>query len=81
MEMQDIVLFAFTSMAVAASVIVGTQLLLHNDMSYLGIMDTAVGVLITVAVAMIFLGEKLTINKILGLLMILAGAYVVNMPE
>jgi uncharacterized membrane protein len=75
----DIVLFILSGLAVAISVIIGKQLLLHNEMSYLGIMEMGIGVLVTVGVAMVFLGETISLTQIVGLLTILLGVYIVNL--
>jgi len=75
---KDLLIFVVLSMAIAGLVIIGRHLLKHNDMSYLGIMDTGIDVFITVVVAMLFLKEKITISKIVGLAIILLGAYIVN---
>jgi len=75
---RDLFAFVAISMGIAGLVIIGRHLLKHNDMSYLGIMDTGIDVFITVAVAILFLEEKVTASKIIGLGVILLGAYIVN---
>ena len=75
---KDLLIFVALSMGIAGLVITGRHLLKHNDMSYLGIMDTGIDVFITIIVAMLFLKEKITVSKIVGLAIILLGAYIVN---
>jgi len=77
-SVKDRWLFVIFSIAIAGLVVVGRRLLKHNDMSYLGIMNTGIDVLVTVAVGVLFLNEKLTTSKVAGLAVILLGTYIVN---
>jgi len=77
-SVKDRWLFVIFSIAIAGLVVVGRRLLKHNDMSYLGIMNTGIDVLVTVAVGVLFLDEKLTTSKVAGLAVILLGTYIVN---
>ena len=77
-SIKDRGLFVIFSIAIAGRVVVGRRLLKYNDMSYLGIMNTGIDVLVTVVVGVLFLNEKLTASKIVGLAVILLGTYIVN---
>jgi len=77
-SVKDRWLFVIFSIAISGLVVVGRRLLKYNDMSYLGIMNTGIDALVTVAVGVLFLKEKLSISKVIGLAVILLGTYIVN---
>ena len=77
-SVKDRWLFVIFSIAISGLIVMGRHLLKYNDMSYLGIMNTSIDVMVTVAVGGLFLKEEITITKIVGLLVILLGTYIVN---
>ena len=76
--MEDWGIIAGTALALSSTVILGGKILKNNDISYLTLLDTGVDVLASVLVAYLFYNEELTLKKIIGLVLILAGVFVIH---
>lgn len=62
-----------TSIAIAITIIIGRNLLIHNDLAFLEILDGGVDLLATAAIAYFFYNEKMTLQKIGGIILVLLG--------
>ena len=76
--MKDWGIIAGTALALSSTVILGGKILENNDISYLTLLDTGVDVLASVLVAYLFYNEELTVKKIIGLVLILAGVFIIH---
>jgi len=62
-----------TSLGIAITIIIGRNLLIHNDLAFLEILDGGVDLLATAAIAYFFYNEKMTLQKIGGIILVLLG--------
>ncbi|MDA9298756.1 EamA family transporter [Crocinitomicaceae bacterium] len=76
--MKDWGIISGTALALSSTVILGGKILENNDISYLTLLDTGVDVLASVLVAYLFYNEELTLKKIIGLVLILAGVFIIH---
>ena len=58
--------------------IIGAKILKANDISYLTILDTVVDVILTFMIAYLFYEEKITVKKIVGILLVLGGIMIMH---
>ena len=73
MNGKDWLICLLTSVGIAISILVGRNLLVHNDLAYLDILDGGVDLIVTAFVAYFFYKEAMTVNKIIGLVLVLVG--------
>ena len=78
LSLKDWLICAVTSFAIAISILIGRNLLLHNDLAYLDIIDGGVDLVATAAIAYFFYKEKMTPQKIIGLILVLIGIAVLH---
>ncbi len=71
--------FLVGSTAIAVSAFMGLNLLKHNELSYLTMLETGIELLATAVVGMVFLGEEISRTKVLGLGVLCAGIYILHM--
>ena len=71
--------FVLGSLAIAISAFTGLNLLKHNELSYLTMLETGIELLATAVVGMVFLGEEVSRTKIFGLGVLCAGIYILHM--
>ncbi len=74
----DWVICISTSIAIAVSIIVGRNLLMHNDLAYLDIIDGGVDLLVTALVSYFFWKEEMTLKKIGGVILVMMGLVVLH---
>ena len=74
----DWVICIGTSLAIAVSIIVGRNLLMHNDLAYLDIIDGGVDLLVTALVSYFFWKEEMTLKKIGGVILVMMGLVVLH---
>lgn len=74
----DWIIFLITSIALGFSIIIGRQLLLHNDLGDLAVLDGGVDIILTTFVSYLFYKEIITIQKAIGIILVLAGMFVLN---
>ena len=67
-----------TAFFFSATMILGGKILKHNDISYLVIMDMGIDLLASVSIAYLFYNEKLTLEKMIGLVCVLIGVIIIN---
>ena len=67
-----------TSFGIASSIIIGRNLLLHNDLAYLTIIDGGIDLIATAIIAYMFYNEAMTIKKIFGIILVLAGLAILH---
>lgn len=77
-SMKDWAIFLVTSIGIATSVLLGRLLLQNNSIAYLGMLETGIDLLATVVLAYFIYNEKLTLQKIIGLAMIVGGIIFVH---
>ncbi len=73
MNYKDWLICLATSFGIAISILLGRNLLIHNDLAYLDILDGGVDLIVTAFVAYFFYKEEMTLNKIIGLVLVLVG--------
>jgi multidrug transporter EmrE-like cation transporter len=73
MSLRDWSICAMTSFGIAVSVLLGRNLLIHNDIAYLDILDGGVDVIITAIIAYFFYKEEMSWRKIGGIALVLMG--------
>ena len=73
MDYRDWFICLMTSFGIAISILLGRNLLIHNDLAYLDILDGGVDLIVTAFVAYFFYKEAMTTNKIIGLVLVLVG--------
>ena len=78
LSLQDWIISFITSFAIAISILIGRNLLLHNDLAYLDIIDGGIDLLATAAIAYFFYKEKMTLQKIIGLILVLIGMAILH---
>lgn len=76
--MKDWGIITGTALALSSTVILGGKILENNDISYLTLLDTGVDVLASVLVAYLFYNEELTLKKIMGVVLILMGVFIIH---
>ena len=76
--MKDWGIITGTALALSSTVILGGKILENNDISYLTLLDTGVDVLASVLVAYLFYNEELTLKKIMGVILILTGVFIIH---
>ena len=76
--MKDWGIITGTALALSSTVILGGKILENNDISYLTLLDTGVDVLASVLVAYLFYNEELTLKKIMGVVLILTGVFIIH---
>ena len=76
--MKDWGIITGTALALSSTVILGGKILANNDISYLTLLDTGVDVLASVLVAYLFYNEELTLKKIMGVVLILTGVFIIH---
>ena len=74
----DWIIFLITSIALGFSIIIGRDLLLHNDLGYLAVIDGGVDIILTTLISYLFYKEIITIQKVIGIILVLAGMFVLN---
>ena len=72
------ILIVFIPIFFTLTSLVGTQILKHNDISYLTILDTVFDIVLTFLIAYLFFKEKVTTKKIIGILLVLSGILLVH---
>jgi drug/metabolite transporter (DMT)-like permease len=77
-DRNDYLIITATSVFLAGASIFGGKILKHNDISYLTLLDTAIDILASFAIAYAFYGEKLDAKKLGGLILILGGVFTMN---
>ena len=75
---KDAILIVFIPIFFTLTSLVGTQILKHNDISYLTILDTVFDIVLTFLIAYLFFKEKVTTKKIIGILLVLSGILLVH---
>ena len=70
--------FLAASACIVISTIIGYTLIRSQKLSYLIIVSTGIGVIATIATSHMFLGEQITIHKILSIPVLLLGIYLAN---
>ena len=75
---KDAILIVFIPIFFTLTSVIGTQILKHNDISYLTILDTVFDIVLTFLIAYLFFKEKVTTKKIIGILLVLSGILLVH---
>jgi uncharacterized membrane protein len=70
--------FLGASAAITISTIIGYNLIRTEKLSYLIIVSTGIGVVATMVASWLFLGDKLTTEKLLSIPFLLAGVYLAH---
>ena len=70
--------FFGASACIVISSVIGYELIRTQKLSYLIIVSTGIGVIATIATSHMFLGEQITIHKILSIPVLLLGIYLAN---
>ena len=70
--------FIGASLCITISAVIGYNLLRTQKLSYLILVSTGVGLIATIAASSVFLGEKITLNKILAIPFLLFGVYLAS---
>lgn len=74
----DWLICLFTSIAIGFSILIGRHMLLNNDLGYLTIIDGGMDLIITALISYLFYKEIINIQKIIGIILVLAGMFVLN---
>tara|TARA_Y100000816_G_C26077510_1_gene567382 strand:- start:934 stop:1377 length:444 start_codon:yes stop_codon:yes gene_type:complete len=75
---KDAILIIIIPLFFTLTSIVGNQILKHNDISYLTILDTIFDIVLTFLIAYLFFKEKVTTKKVIGILLVLSGIFLVH---
>ena len=67
-----------TALFLSFTLLFGGKILENNDISYLTLLDTAIDVLASLSVAYLFYNEELTVKKIIGLILIMTGVFIIH---
>jgi len=78
LDLKSLSAFLGGSLAITGSIFLGLYLLKYNELSYLVVLETGVELMVAALVGMLFLGEKVTLSKVIGLIIIGFGIYVLN---
>ena len=70
--------FLGASACIVISTIIGYALIRSQKLSYLIIVSTGIGVIATMVASHLFLGDKITTNKMLSIPVLLFGVYLAN---
>ena len=70
--------FLGASACIVISTIIGYTLIRSQKLSYLIIVSTGIGVIATMVASHLFLGDKITTNKMLSIPVLLFGVYLAN---
>jgi len=70
--------FLAASACIVISSIIGYELIRSQKLSYLIIVSTGIGVIATMIASHLFLGDQLTIHKMLSIPVLLLGVYLAN---
>ncbi len=70
--------FLAASACIVISSIIGYELIRSQKLSYLIIVSTGIGVIATMIASYLFLGDQLTIHKMLSIPVLLLGVYLAN---
>ena len=70
--------FLGASACIVISSVIGYELIRTQKLSYLIIVSTGIGVIATIATSHLFLGEQITIRKIVSIPILLLGIYLAN---
>ena len=67
-----------TALFLSFTLLFGGKILESNDISYLTLLDTGVDVLASIPIAYLFFNEELSVKKIIGLILILTGVFIIH---
>ena len=67
-----------TALVLSSTLILGGKILENNDISYLTLLDTGIDVFASILVAYLFYNEELTAKKIIGLILIMTGVFIIH---
>ncbi len=67
-----------TALFLSFTLLFGGKILESNDISYLTLLDTGVDVLASISIAYLFFNEELSVKKIIGLILILTGVFIIH---
>ena len=67
-----------TALFLSFTLLFGGKILENNDISYLTLLDTGVDVLASISIAYLFFNEELSVKKIIGLILILTGVFIIH---
>lgn len=70
--------FLAASACIVISSIIGYELIRSQKLSYLIIVSTGIGVIATMAASHLFLGDQITMHKMLSIPVLLLGVYLAN---
>ena len=70
--------FLAASACIVISSVIGYELIRTQKLSYLIIVSTGIGVIATMVASHLFLGDKITTNKMLSIPVLLFGVYLAN---
>jgi len=70
--------FLAASACIVISSVIGYELIRSQKLSYLIIVSTGIGVIATMIASHLFLGDQLTIHKMLSIPVLLLGVYLAN---
>ena len=75
---KDSLIMIAVPLFITFTTIIGAKILKANDISYLTILDTTLDVILTFIIAYLFYDEKITIKKIMGILLVLGGIMIMH---
>ena len=75
---KDSLIMIAVPLFITFTTIIGAKILKANDISYLTILDTTLDVVLTFTIAYLFYDEKITIKKIMGILLVLGGIMIMH---
>jgi drug/metabolite transporter (DMT)-like permease len=67
-----------TALVLSSTLILGGKILENNNISYLTLLDTGIDVFASILVAYLFYNEELTAKKIIGLILIMTGVFIIH---
>ncbi len=70
--------FLAASACIVISSVIGYELIRTQKLSYLIIVSTGIGVIATMAASYLFLGDQITMHKMLSIPVLLLGVYLAN---
>ena len=70
--------FLAASACIVISSVIGYELIRTQKLSYLIIVSTGIGVIATMAASHLFLGDQITMHKMLSIPVLLLGVYLAN---
>ncbi len=78
LTLYDFILCFMVSGLIAFSVIIGRSLLLNNDISTLTMIHTIIDVLLSVLMGYLIYNEQITMNKAIGVILVIIGSFFIH---